>query len=161
MPIIEIGRGTPAIPPGTYPAELIAVTPKRMVTQFSKNGEEQDFLEWLWLVHADDREIEINSLTSTSTAPLSRIFEYATALMGPDKVKPGFKFDTDALIGQKVLVQTVTNDNGFAKIDKVVAAPRARAPRAAAGPITEPAPGQVRGQVAMDEIVQIEDDLPF
>jgi hypothetical protein len=150
MPLITVTAGAPAIPAGTYPATLISITPKRMVTAFS-NNEEQDFLEWTWLVEATEKDIEITSLTSLSTSPKSRIFEYLLALVGPEKAAIGAGFDEKDLVGRKVLVGTVVTDTGFAKIDKVVAAPRSRAASAEA-----PAP-----RVSQPAAASAEDDLPF
>jgi hypothetical protein len=148
MPLITVSAGAPAIPAGTYPATLVGITPKRMVTAFS-NGEEQDFLEWTWLIEAPDKDIEITSLTSTATTPKSRIFEYLLALVGPDGAAVGAGFDEKDLVGKKAMVATVVTENGFAKIDKVVAAPRTRERSAA------PAPRVAQSTSAA------EDDLPF
>ena len=150
MPLITLSEGAPAIPAGTYPATLVGINPKRMVTSFSKNGEEQDFLEWTWLVEAKDADIEVNSLTSTATGPASRIAEYLAALVGTDKAVIGAGFDEGDLVGKKVLVATSVTDKGFAKIEKVVAAPVA-APRRAATPRAAVAAAEPEG----------EDDLPF
>lgn len=163
MPIITVTAGTPAIPAGTYLAELIDVTPKRMVTQYSKNGEEQDFLEWTWLLHASDRDVEITSLTTTATTPKSRINEYLTALLGADKVVVNASFDTDTLIGKQVMVQTIVQESGFAKIDKIVAAPKVQRmpPVATAIPPAGIASRPVAAnQVTLDQEIA-EDDLPF
>jgi hypothetical protein len=150
VPLITVKAGTPAIPAGTYLADLIGITPKRMVTQYSKNGEEQDFLEWLWLVHGEDREIEVNSLTTTATGPKSRIFEYLVAMLGSDKVQIDAGFDESDLVGKQVMVQIITTDEGFAKIDRVMGAPK--------GGKTAPA-------VAAPALVAVADapgdDLPF
>lgn len=148
MPLITVSAGTPAIPAGTYPATLVGIAPKRMITSFS-NGEEQDFLEWAWVVEAPDKDIEITSLTSTATGPKSRIFEYLLALVGPEKAAIGAGFDEDDLVGTKVLVSTVVTEQGFAKIDKIVAAPRMRGNTPVKPVVTAPAP-------ADDE-----SDLPF
>jgi len=150
MPLITVSAGTPAIPAGTYPATLIGIAPKRMATSFT-NGEEQDFLEWTWLVEAPEKDVEITSLTSTATGPKSRIFEYLLALVGPEKAAVGAGFEENDLVGVKVLVSTVVTDQGFAKIDKIVAAPRGRQAAAAAAP----AP-RVQAPAAAPD-----DDLPF
>jgi hypothetical protein len=146
VPLITVSAGTPAIPAGTYPATLISIVPKRMATAFT-NNEEQDFLEWTWQVEAPDKDVEVTSLTSTATGPKSRIFEYLLALVGPEKAAVGAGFDEGDLVGRKVLVGTVVTDQGFAKIDKIVAAPRARA----AAPTA---------RVAQSTAAP-EDDLPF
>lgn len=152
MPLITVSAGTPAIPTGTYPATLVGIAPKSLVTKYSKNGEAQDFLEWTWLVEGPEKDIEINSLTTLATGPKSRIFEYLLALVGPDKAAVGAGFDENDLVGKKVLVKTVVDDGGFTKIDGVVAAPRSRAAS------TTPAPRERAPQPApADE----EDDLPF
>jgi hypothetical protein len=140
MPLITVKAGTPAIPPGTYLADLISIAPKRMVTQYSKNGEEQDFLEWTWLVHGKQKEAEINSLTTTATGPKSRIFEYLVALLGADKVVVDAGFEENDLVGKRVMVQIIATDDGFSKIDRIMGAPEgAAATPAAAAPVAVPA----------------------
>ena len=152
MPLITVSAGTPAIPAGTYPASLVSVAPKRLVTQFSNPpGSEQDFLEWTWLVEGPERDIEITSLTSLATGPKSRIFEYLLAMVGPERAAIGAGFDEADLVGKSVMVSTVETPEGFAKIDKIVAAPKTRrgsAPTPAAAPVAE----------SKDEK---DDDLPF
>jgi hypothetical protein len=150
MPLITVSAGTPALDPGTYPATLVGIAPKRLVTKFSKNGEEQDFLEWSWLVEGPEKDIEINSLTTLMTGPKSRIFEYLLALVGPEKAAVGAGFEEDDLVGKKVLVTTIVDDGGFAKIERIVAAPRGRATPAAAPATRAPQPPAVA-----------DDDLPF
>jgi hypothetical protein len=151
MPLITVSAGTPALEAGTYPATLVGIAPKTLVTKFSKNGEEQDFLEWTWLVEGSDKDIEINSLTTLMTGPKSRIFEYLLALVGPEKARVGAGFDENDLVGKKVLVTTIVDDNGFAKIERIVAAPKGRQAAAQAAP-KERAP-----QPPATE----DDDLPF
>lgn len=149
MPLITVSAGTPAIPAGSYPATLVGIAPKRLVTKFSVNGEEQDFLEWAWLVEGPETDVEIRSLTSLATGPKSRIFEYLLALVGPQKAAVGAGFDENDLVGKKVMVSTIVDDGGFSKIDKIVAAPRARTAPAASAPVQAPTPQPT------------DDDLPF
>lgn len=158
MPILTVTAGTPSVQPGTYLADLIAVKPKRMATQYSNPpGQEQDFLEWTWLLHTDEDDVEVSSLTTNAMTPRSRLVtEYLPALVGSDKVQIGAAFDTDKFIGRRVMVQTVVSDTGFAKIDKIVAAPRSK-------PATAPAPVPSPAQVTLAEVMDDgpEDDLPF
>jgi len=149
MPLITVSAGTPAIPAGTYPATLVGIRPKRMATQYSvPPGAEQDFLEWTWLVEGPDRDVEITSLTSLATSPKSRIFEYLLALVGKDAASIGAGFDEGDLVGKAVMVQTIETPEGFAKIDKIVAAPKGR---------TAPAGEKVKAPTPAVS----EDDLPF
>jgi len=99
VPLITVKSGS-SVPAGTWLAELVGIAPKRMVTQYSKNGEEQDFLEWTWLVHGKDGDGEINSLTTTATGPKSRIFEYLVALLGAAKVQVDAGFEESDLVGK-------------------------------------------------------------
>jgi hypothetical protein len=158
MPLITVKAQAPAIPPGTYLGTLISVRPKRLVTQYSKNGEEQDFLEWTWAVEG----IEINSLTTLASGPKSRIFEYLTALFGADKVVVDAGFEENDLVGKVALLSIITNDDGFAKIDRVVSAPRTSQPKAAA-PKAPTAPVADPGDqpVPVEALGEAEDDLPF
>jgi hypothetical protein len=149
VPLIVVSAGTPVIGAGTYPATLIAITPKRMVTKFSKDGEEQDFLEWTWLVEAPDKDVEITSLTSVATSPKSRIVEYLTALLGAGNVNIGLGLDEKDLVGKQVQVQTIVTEDGFTKIDRIVGqAQRRTAPVASSTPVVAP----------KDDTL---DDLPF
>lgn len=148
MPLIVVGAGTPIVPPGTYPATLVAIAPKRLATKFSEPpGTEQDFLEWTWLVEGPDKDAEITSLTSLATGPKSTMFAILTALLGPDAVQVGAGFEESDLVGKPVMIQIV-EDQGFSKVDKVIAAPAKGRRGAAAAP-------------AQDVKAQDDDDLPF
>jgi len=149
MPLIVVGAGTPIVPPGTYPATLVAIAPKRLATKFSEPpGTEQDFLEWTWLVEGPDKDAEITSLTSLATGPKSTMFAILTALLGPDAVQVGAGFEESDLVGKPVMIQIV-EDQGFSKVDKVIAAPaKGRRGAAAAAP-------------AQDVKATDDDDLPF
>jgi hypothetical protein len=150
MPLFTINAGTPTVPAGTYPATLISITPKRMASQFADPpGSEQDVLEWTWLVEGPEKDVEITSLTSYATSPKSNIRKYLVALIGAEKATAeGTGFDEGDLVGKKVMVGVVVADNGFSKIDTVVAAPRGRQAAAAApAPVAAAAP--------------VDDDLPF
>jgi hypothetical protein len=150
MALITVKAAVPLIAPGTYDATLIGIAPKRMVTQFSKNGEEQDFLEWTWDVDGQT----ITSLTTVASGPKSRINEYLVALLGADKVTIGANFDEADLVGKVVMVQIVTTEDGFSKIDRLMAAKKTvTAPRATeAAPVATAAPAAAEVQG---------DDLPF
>jgi hypothetical protein len=151
MPLFTINAGTPSVPAGTYPATLISITPKRMASQFADPpGSEQDVLEWTWLVEGPEKDVEITSLTSYATSPKSNIRKYLVALIGAEKATAeGTGFDEADLVGKKVMVGVVVADNGFSKIDTVVAAPRGRQAAAAAAPAAAPS------------VQAPEDDLPF
>ena len=155
MPLIEVTAGAPVIPAGTYVADVIGIAPKSMVTRYSKNGDEQDFLEWTWLVHGKNNTEEIRSLTTTQTGPKSRINEYLVALLGADKVSVGAGFDEDDLIGKSAMVGIVLNEDGFSKVDRVMALPQGSAGGAKAAPKAEAAP------VAAAPVEAAQDDLPF
>ena len=154
MPLITVKSGS-SVPAGTWLAELVGIAPKRMVTQYSKNGEEQDFLEWTWLVHGREGDAEVTSLTTTATGPKSRIFEYLVALLGADKVKVDAGFEESDLVGKQVMVQIVLTDDGFSKIDKIMGAPQGGAQPVAATAAPVPAAPVVDAGPAKD------DDLPF
>jgi hypothetical protein len=153
VPLITVKAGTPIVPPGTYRADLVGIAPKRMVTAFSKNGEEQDFLEWTWLVHGENKQAEITSLTSVATGPKSRIFEYLVALLGADKVKIDAGFDEADLVGKTVMVQIVATEDGFSKVDKIMGAPKGQTKAAPAAAAAE-APAAPTQEA-------LPDDLPF
>ena len=150
MPVISVRAATPIVPPGSHPATLIDVTPKSMVTKFSKNGEEQDFFEWTWDVDGE----ELTSLTTRQTGAKSRIIEYLVALLGPDGFKVGADIDTDDLVGKSVML-SVIDDGGFSKVERVIAAPKGKAQTAKVSPKRDDR-GEETG-VAEDN----EDDLPF
>lgn len=154
MPLIEVSSGAPTVPQGTYPASVVGITPKSLATRYSKPGTEDDFLEWTWLVHLPGGgTAEIRSLTTTATGPKSRVFEYLVALMGAGKVDIGDGFDEADLVGKQAMLSIVINEDGFSKVDRVVALPAQAAP--AKGPKT-PAP-----VAAADEAEESGDDLPF
>jgi hypothetical protein len=130
---------------------LISIRPKRLVTKFSLNGEEQDFSEWTWLVEGEEKDAEITSLTSLATGPKSTMFMILQALLGADAVVVGAGFDEKDLVGRRVMVQVVEQD-GFSKIDKIVAAPRTKG--------SKPAPAPVPAKADEDDD-EPTDDLPF
>src|SRR5262245_32052430 len=165
MPLIVVTEGTPALEPGSYPATLVAIKPKRLVTQYSKNGEEQDFLEWTWLVEGPDKDIEITSLSTTATGPKSKIVTYLTALVGSAEIGAGF--DEKDLVGKKVIVATVVDANGFSKIDNVLAPPKTRQAPAngqppAAAPVAEAVVEEAAPVAVTPTAEEVSgDDLPF
>ena len=158
MPLIEVSAGTPAIPAGTYLASVVGIAPKTMTTKFSKPGQEDDFLEWEWLVDYDGGT-ELRSLTTTATGPKSRIFEYLTALLGGG-VEIGMGFEETDLIGKQAQLSIIVDENGFSKVDRIVAplrassSPAKSAPKAAEAPKAAPAPEEAPEAAS-------EDDLPF
>jgi len=158
VPLITVKSGS-SVPAGTWLAELVGIAPKRMVTQYSKNGEEQDFLEWTWLVHGKDGDGEINSLTTTATGPKSRIFEYLVALLGAAKVQVDAGFEESDLVGKQVMVQIVITDDGFSKIDKIMGAPSGGKATAAAP--AAPQPAAAEQPAVVDAGPAKDDDLPF
>lgn len=139
MPLIVVSAGTPIIPPGVYNATLVAIREKSMVTSFS-NGKEADFLEWVWSVEGEERDVEITSLTSRSFAPKSKVVsEYLPALLGLDAVEVGAGFDEGDLVGKRVQVKIADKD-GFAKVEGIFPPLRQRAAAPAAAPVVAPAP---------------------
>jgi hypothetical protein len=155
MPLIVVSAATPVIPPGTYPATLIGIAPKKLITKFSKPGVEDDFLEWTWQVEGPDEDIEITSLTSVATGPKSRIVEYLTAMLGAEAVGVGLGFDEKDLVGKKVQVQTIVTEDGYSKIDKIVGAAQPRRATAVTAPRrTAPVPPDEDPRADLD-------DLPF
>jgi hypothetical protein len=173
VPLITVTAGTPAVKPGTYPATLVGVTTKPVVSQYTTPpGQTVDMLEWTWLVEGPEKDVEITTLSSFATTPKSNLMMYLVALMGADKVEVDAGFEEGDLVGKRVMVTVVTKDDGFAKIDKVVAAPAARrtAPTATTKPARAVAP--VRADTALDALPVEEegeeeapedeqDDLPF
>lgn len=152
MPLITVSAGTPVLKPGTYPATLVGISEKRMATKFSKPGTEDDFLEWTWLAEGPDQDVEITSLTSIATGPKSRIFEYLTALLGAGNFDIGSGFDEKDLVGKKANLSVVVTDDGFSKIDQIVAPVVQRtAPVAASAKVVAP-----KAETKADD-----DDLPF
>jgi hypothetical protein len=154
VPLIEVSAGTPAIPQGTYLASVVGIAPKTMTTKYSKPGTEDDFLEWTWLVDHDGGT-ELRSLTTTATGPKSRIFEYLVALLGAANVDIGMGFDEADLVGKQAQLSIIVDENGFSKVDRVVAPLRAAAPAPAKAQPAKAAPTEAPADEAT------EDDLPF
>lgn len=156
MPLIEIKPGTPMVPAGTYNASLIGIRPRRMVSQFSNPpGQEEDRLEWTWLVDGPDKEVEVTSLTTLATSPKSKIFAYLLALVGPEKAAVGAGFEESDLVGKPVMVSIVVSEDGFSKIDTVVAAPKGKGGKASSNGTAAPV------AVAVAAGADDESDLPF
>lgn len=120
MPLITVKEAVPVVAPGTYRATLIAVRPKKLATRYSKPGTEDDFLEWSWDINGE----EVRSLTTVASGPKSKINEYLVALMGADKVQIGAGFDEGDLVGKQAMLQIVLNEDGFSKVDRLMAVPK-------------------------------------
>jgi hypothetical protein len=153
MPLFTVSAGAPILAPGTYPATVIGIAPKKLNTKFSQPGVEDDFLEWTWLVEGPEQDVEITSLTSVATGPKSAIVRYLTALLGAGNFDVGQGFEENDLVGKKAQVVIVEKE-GFSKIENVVASPVASR-RGAAAPA---APAAVAPSAKSDDL---DDDLPF
>ena len=134
MPLFTVSAGAPILAPGTYPATVVGIAPKKLNTKFSQPGVEDDFLEWTWLVEGPEQDVEITSLTSVATGPKSAIVRYLTALLGAGNFDVGQGFDEKDLVGKKAQVVIIEKE-GFSKIDNVVAGRSRRA-----GPLLPPLP---------------------
>lgn len=159
MPLITVKDAAPVIPAGTYVATLIGIAPKSLVTKYTKDpNKPDDFLEWTW----DIQGTEIRSLTTVASGPKSRINEYLVALLGTAKVQVGAGFDEGDLVGKSILAQIVVDEDGWSKIDRVMAAPAAApAPAAAAAPTPTPVPVPVPVAAEAPTGAEALDDLPF
>jgi hypothetical protein len=160
VPLITVKAATPSIAPGTYLGTLVGIAPKSLVTQYSKNGKPDDFLEWTWDIDGD----EITSLTTLATGPKSRIFEYLVALLGADKVQIDAGFEENDLVGKSAMLSIIINDDGFSKVDRIVAAPKAsKAPKAvpAAEAVYTAEVSAEDAQALMGTADAPLDDLPF
>jgi hypothetical protein len=157
VPLITVTAGTPVLPAATYPATLIGIRPKRMATKFSKPGTEDDFLEWTWLVEGKDKDVEITSLTSVATGPKSRIFEVLTALMGAGNVNINDGFEESDLVGKKAQLSIIVTEDGFSKVDQIVA-PMVTRNAPAAAPAAPSKPRETAPAASTDGL---DDDLPF
>lgn len=150
MVTFKVSAGTPVVPAGSYPATLIDIREKQVPSQFTNPpGQLVDSLEWVWLVEGPEQDVEITSLTSLAVTPKSNILKYLRAMLGAENVQLDMEINGDDLIGKKVMVGVIVADNGFSRIESVLAAPRARQASAASAP-----------RAAAPQ-APVEDDLPF
>jgi hypothetical protein len=158
MPLITVKDAVPTIPAGTYKATLIGITPKSLVTRYTKDPNKPDeFLEWSW----DIQGTELRSLTTVASGPKSRINEYLVALLGASAVQVGAGFDEGDLVGKSIYVQVVIDEDGWSKIDRVMALP-AEAPARVADPSPPvPVPVPVAAAAEAAPVAEAPDDLPF
>ena len=127
--------GAPNIEAGIFPARFDGVSEKLVPGKFSSEVYEWAFtlLDQNGAVLYDEGDpIEVTGLTSRSfnvaskTTP--RAVRYLRALMSAAEFanfSAGSPIDSDALIGRLCQTLIAINDNGWPKVDDVIAAPKA------------------------------------
>lgn len=130
----EPGENEFSGPDGTYSMTLVSVTaPYEDESSFSKSGKSM-FRKWLFAVDDqgdhDGQTLELR--TSTSMSDQSKQYEVVSALIGRNPAL-GAPIDIEThLVGRSALVYVISNDAGWPKIDKLLAVPKAAAPKAKA-----------------------------
>ena len=128
MSLIEVSAPVTDLEPGSYEMVLVAVQ-KKVIDSFVGEGlygpDSGERLVWTWGDPEDDT-VEIDGLSTLSTGPKSRTFEILTALLGPDAVASGAKFDEKDLVGKRAIVTIALNDKGYPKVSAVTAVPTKR-----------------------------------
>jgi len=131
MSLIEVQTPTVNIDPGTYEMVLVKCELK-VIDSFVGEGlygpDDGKRLIWTWGDPEDDT-VEIDGLSTLSTGPRSRTYEILTALLGPEAVQAGVKFDEKDLVGKKALVSIELNEKGYPRVAKVTALPTKRTGR--------------------------------
>jgi hypothetical protein len=118
--IIETGGD---IEPGTYPCILTGLERIEIVSDgtYQPEGEIVPLLRWTWTT---DDNLVIEGTTSFATGPRSKMRAWMSGI-GVDIAKPQ-KLKLGDLVGRDALVSVILNESGFATIQSVVAAPKAR-----------------------------------
>lgn len=106
---IEITEYIPSIPPGTYRA---AVTGMEVATS---KVDGSHFRRWEFTIE-DGRTIKASS--SLQTTPNSKAGKWIAALVGGTFPKVG---DRVTVIGRRCLISVVLNDQGYERVDAVMA----------------------------------------
>lgn len=109
MTDIEITEYIPSIPPGTYRA---AVTGMEVATS---KVDGSSFRRWEFTIE-DGRTIKASS--SLQTTPNSKAGKWIAALLGGTLPKVGEKV---TVIGRRCLISVVLNDQGYERVDAVMA----------------------------------------
>jgi hypothetical protein len=118
--IIETGGD---IEPGTYPCILTGLERIEITSDgtYQPEGEIVPLLRWTWTT---DDNLVIEGTTSFATGPRSKMRAWMAGI-GIDIGKP-HKLRLADLLGRDALVSVILNDSGFATIQSIVAAPKAR-----------------------------------
>jgi hypothetical protein len=145
---IAITAGASDIEPGTYFLTLIEIGGPRTETakRGPNAGEEFSFREWTF---AFEDGSELTDSASLKSGPKSKTYKWTTALLGGTPPPAGTAIPKSQLIGRMVQASIVINEDGWPKIDGLIAMPRAKAAPAAPAPRARPVPITV--EAASDE----------
>jgi len=115
-----IESGVPDIEEGTYDAKLTAITEKEVD---SPEGV-REFLAWDFDVVIEGETVEVGGASSKTFSPKSKAFEWMAALLGSaPTVGQNIDVETD-LVGKPCRVLIGKNQQGYPKVEKVLAPSR-------------------------------------
>jgi hypothetical protein len=154
-------------PDGTYPVTLVAVSDE--VTEPSSLADAKGdgtwtYRTWTFAIEGGEYDGQVIDLRANarSSGPTSKQFGLVAAFVG--RTPPvGASIDIQRhLVGRQALASIVTNENGFPKVDKVLALPAQRNGTAPA-PTPAPAPPAVvpAARPSVREQVSDDDGLSF
>lgn len=133
-----------------HPATLVALTRKKLPSQFDASGFAPAII---WTFALEDLEgTTVDGTTSEATGPKSKARPWLEALLGKAQTAQMLKglINRNALIGRQALILVAINDNGYPKVANVLPPQKAQnAPRSVptpeVAPDTTPAPVEAPG----------------
>lgn len=127
-PILNFGKPVPKADPGTYPAKLVGIEP---FTVFEGTPDAKPLIRWQFSLDGTEDpempgfEIILEGVSSTATGKRSKMRGWVTAIYGQE-IESAVNLTTlrQWLIGKPCMVAVTINDDGYSKVDGILAAPR-------------------------------------
>jgi len=126
-PILNFGKPVPKADPGTYPAKLVGIQ-TFIVDEGTPDA--KTLLQWEFTLDGtDDPEMPgyetiVTGASSTATGKRSKMRAWVTALYGREMDSAvTLSLLRDTLVGRPCMVAVVINENGYSRVDNVIAAP--------------------------------------
>ena len=126
MPLFTVAQGGPDIPDGPYYVILTGISgPKTVLAKRGpKAGQEIDLYDWKFAIDDGPKEgEEIESSTSASSGPRSKLYAYLTALLGGKAPEIGSTFELGDLVGRRALATIRKDETGWPRIENLSAVP--------------------------------------
>jgi len=124
---IEVVAGGVDIEDGTYAVILSAIDgPKTIHPKSGPNaGEEVQIIDWIFNVDepGEDSGTEVRATSSTASGPMSKMFDFLTALRDGKPPAIGARIEKSNLIGRRALAKVGHNANGWARVESLTALP--------------------------------------
>jgi hypothetical protein len=120
---IEVGIESLDIEPGVYEGTLTGIEWERNVESQYHDGP-VDLLRWTFAIDLPDGSaVELDTLSSQSKSPRSKVASILLALLGPEEALKG-KHKRSQLVGRSCLVTVERSDDGFPKLTGYTGKPK-------------------------------------